>query len=112
MAATASGQASAMSSPKYFVLEYHYVSDMVNKRVPYREQHLAVASKQAEEGKLILAGPYGDPVIVGGFMIWKDTSAQAVEEFVQGDPYFTSGLVMSYSIKPWNVIIHAAQRYF
>jgi len=37
---------------------------------------------------------------------------QAVEEFVQGDPYFTSGLVMSYSIKPWNVIIHAAQRYF
>ena len=33
-------------------------------------------SLQAQEGKIILAGPFGDPVVEGGFLIWKDTSTQ------------------------------------
>ena len=36
---------------------------------------------------------------------------QAIKEFVELDPYFTAGLVDSYSIKPWNIVVQADQKY-
>lgn len=42
--------------------------------------------------------------------VYRELIVQAVEEFVQKDPYFTSGLVDSYTIKPFNVVIKASQQ--
>lgn len=69
---------------------------------------MAAACEQADAGKLVLGGAFGDPV-EGGYLIWKDTTVEAVEDFVKKDPYFTSGLVKSYTIKPFNVTVRASQ---
>lgn len=48
--------AAAPQGPKYFILNYTYVPDILERRGPYREQHLAGAKQQLEAGKLVMAG--------------------------------------------------------
>jgi hypothetical protein len=55
-------QASAAASNSYHILQYKYVPDILDKRGPYREQHLAGASAMAERNKLVMAGALAEPV--------------------------------------------------
>jgi uncharacterized protein YciI len=41
----------------------------------------------------------------GALFIWKDASQEEVEAFVKADPYVKNGLVPSYSIKPYAVVV-------
>lgn len=63
------------AAPKFTLLTYQYVPDILEKRGPYREEHLANAQKLKEEGKLVMAGAFGDPV-AGGLFIFKDMEAK------------------------------------
>eukprot|EP00882_Tetradesmus_deserticola_P010557 GHRQ01011152.1.p1 GENE.GHRQ01011152.1~~GHRQ01011152.1.p1 ORF type:complete len:140 (+),score=44.32 GHRQ01011152.1:116-535(+) len=96
--------AGAAAGPKYFILNYTYVPDILEKRGPYREAHLAGANKQLKAGQLVMAGAAGDPV-EGAVFIFKNTSRDAIEAFVQADPYVQNGLVPDYSIKPYTVVV-------
>ena len=57
----------------YYVLQYDYVSDILEKRDPFRAGHLGAAKKMAEAGKMIVAGAYTDPVD-GATFCFKDVS--------------------------------------
>lgn len=50
------------------------------------------------------AGAAGDPVDSGMF-IFKDVTKEQVEEYVQSDDYVKNGLVSSWSIKPYHVVV-------
>ena len=52
---------SSNSSSKKFILEYQYVSDILEKRVPYRSEHLQLAEDLEKQGKIIAAGPFTPP---------------------------------------------------
>ncbi len=87
-----------------FVLLYDYVEDVVEKRAPFRADHLALANEYLERGELQMAGAFADPVDGAAFVFTVEERAR-VEAFVAADPYVANGLVPSWRIKPWTVVI-------
>lgn len=94
----------APAGPKYYILNYKYVADIVEKRGPYREAHLSAARQKLDAGKLVMAGAAGDPV-EGAVFIFKDITKEEIEEFVKSDPYVLNGLVPDYNIKTYAVVV-------
>ena len=83
------------------LLHYEYVPDMVEKRQPYREAHLALIKRYHEDGRLEKAGAVGDPPR-GGLLVFR--SAEDAEAFANEDPYGKAGLVVSRRVEPWTVV--------
>ena len=88
----------------FFVLSYEYVPDVVEKRAPFRAEHLAFAREFHDAGKLRLAGAF-DPPSDGALFVFDVASAAEVEAFVARDPYVKNGVVTRHRIRPWNVVI-------
>ena len=87
----------------YFALTYDVVDDFVNQRTPYRPQHLQLAREANERGELILAGALGEPA--GALLVFKADDRSTAENFAKADPYVTGGLVKSWVVRPWTVVI-------
>ncbi len=45
----------------FFILSYDYVPDVLEKRTPFRPDHLALAREFHAAGKLLLAGAFDPP---------------------------------------------------
>jgi uncharacterized protein YciI len=88
----------------YFLLTYHTVDDYVNRRQPYREDHLAHARDYFDRGLLILGGALADPADKA-IVVFKSDTKRAVEEFVENDPYVQEGLIRSWEIREWTVVV-------
>lgn len=86
--------------PTAYLLKYDYVEGILDKRGPYREEHLGLAKDLVKEGKMLCAGPYSDAS--GALFIFTKSQTDAIE-FVEKDPYVKAGLVPSYEIKQWSV---------
>jgi uncharacterized protein YciI len=86
------------------VLTYTYVDGMLERREPYRDEHLALARRFSDEGRLLIVGALGDPP-TGALLVFGDEAAAA--EFAGADPYGEAGLITEHRIEPWNVLMHA-----
>jgi uncharacterized protein YciI len=86
------------------ILTYEYVEDVVERRKPHREAHLAHIARWREERSLVLAGATGDPP-TGGLFVFEGEPAE-VEEFAGSDPYRDAGLIERATIEPWTVVSH------
>ncbi len=85
----------------HYILFYDYVEDIVERRAPHREAHLKEIRAAKDDGRVIMAGPLGDPPH-GAAIVFKD---QAVAEgFAQADPYVTNGLVTNWRVDSWAVV--------
>ena len=87
-----------------FVLLYDYVENVVEKRAPFRGDHLALATEYLDRGELVMAGAFADPVDGAAFVFSVEDRAR-VEAFVAADPYVANGLVPSWRIREWTVVI-------
>jgi|EP01040_Poterioochromonas_malhamensis_P008798 hypothetical protein len=94
---------SAPPVSKKYILEYHYVENMVERRTPYRADHLANAERLLQDNILIAGGAFM-PHADGALFIFS-SDYETVENFVQNDPYFKAGLIPKYSIREWNVVV-------
>ena len=90
----------------HYVLFYDVVDDMVNKRAPYREEHLKLIRDAHARGVIVMAGAVGDPVD-GAVLVFRAESPAAAEEFVMADPYVRNGLVIRWKVKPWTLVAGA-----
>ncbi len=88
----------------HFCLFYDYVPDVLTKRTPFRNDHLALIKEFHEAGRLVSAGAF-DPATDGALLVFKGDSAAVAESFVQRDPYVKNGVVTGHRIKPWNVVV-------
>jgi uncharacterized protein YciI len=89
----------------HFVLSYEYVPDVLERRTPFRADHLALARELHAAGKLLIAGAF-DPPTDGAMFIFDVASADEVEAaFVARDPYVKNGVVTRHRIRPWNVVV-------
>jgi len=88
----------------YFILSYDYVPDVLERRAPFRADHLAYAREHHAKGSLVLAGAF-DPPTDGAIFVFKAGSAAEVEAFVAADPYVKNGVVTGHRVRPWNVVI-------
>ncbi len=89
-----------MSEPLH-LLVYEYVADMVERRVPHRDAHLALIREYQADDRLVIAGGLGDPVHRG---LLAFRAAADAEAFVAADPYGPAGLVVSWHVEPWEVV--------
>ncbi|ACL65825.1 YCII-related [Anaeromyxobacter dehalogenans 2CP-1] len=87
----------------YFALLYETVPDYVQRRAAFRSEHLALAQQARQEGRLILAGAFDPPD--GALLVFKAASAEEVEAFARADPYVRNGLVTSWRVRPWTVVV-------
>ena len=88
----------------YYVLHYKTVPDYVEKRTPFRAEHLALAQKMQQEGTLYMGGALSDPADEA-ILVFKSDSPQSAEDFAKNDPYVKNGVVVSWTVRPWNVVI-------
>jgi uncharacterized protein len=89
----------------YFALFYDTVDDFIERRRTYREQHLALVDAAHHSGQLLLAGALKPAD--GALLVFRAPDVADVERFVGSDPYVTNGLVKSWRIREWAVVIGA-----
>lgn len=92
-----------MATGPHRLLFYDYVGDILERRAPHREAHLARISEWIEGGALLLAGAVGDPP-TGALFVFGDVPETEIEAFAAGDPYVAAGLVTGHRIAPWTVV--------
>ena len=89
--------------PRHFLLLYRYVPDILERRGPFRGEHLELVRRWKDDGRILLAGALGDPPHGAAFAFTVDAPAD-VDEFVASDPYVAAGLVEDRRVEPWNVV--------
>jgi uncharacterized protein len=93
-----------MPDPRYYVLLYDYVDDVVERRQPFRADHLALAREHLDSGVLVMAGAWADPVD-GAALVFRAAGPEVIEAFVARDPYVEQGLVTNWRIREWSVVV-------
>jgi uncharacterized protein len=88
----------------YYLLEYALIDDYLARRAAFREAHLTLAREAHRRGDLILAGAIAEPPD-RAVLVWRTDDHSVVERFADSDPYVQNGLVASWTIRPWTVVI-------
>ena len=89
---------------KYYILTYTFAENYLEKRTPYRKDHFEVAKAAVAAGDLLLGGATEGPGETG-VLIFQVKEKSQVEAFAKQDPYVKNGIVISYDIKEWNVVL-------
>jgi len=89
---------------KYYLLLYKTVNNYVERRAPYRADHLAYANAAHARGDVVMGGALAEPADMA-VMVFRGESPAAAEEFARNDPYVKAGLVKEWSVRPWTVVI-------
>lgn len=88
----------------YFILFYETSADYVEKRAPFRSQHLELARDAHARGELLLAGALADPAD-RAVLVFRAPDRETVEAFANRDPYVQNGAVVRWEVRPWTVVI-------
>lgn len=87
----------------YLLLEYALADDYLDRRAALRDDHLRLAREAHERGELVLAGALPDPYD-RAMLVWA-APRDVVEAFASADPYVVQGLVRSWTVREWNVVV-------
>ncbi|SKB59565.1 hypothetical protein SAMN05660776_1977 [Salegentibacter holothuriorum] len=87
----------------YYILDYTTAENYLEEREKYRKEHLNHATEYFNEDYLILGGAIDSAN--EAVLVFKADSEKIVEAFAQNDPYVKNGLIKSWSVKKWNVVI-------
>ncbi len=90
----------------YLALQYDLVDDYLDRRPEFRDEHLGLARAAHERGDLALAGAFNNPPD-HALLVWSTVDRSVVEAFAEADPYVRNGLVRSWTVREWNVVIGA-----
>ena len=81
------------------------MEDVLEKRKPHREQHIALANSYANTGKLKLGGALSNIGTDPSSALIVFTTEEDAREFVSKDPYVQKGIVTAHSFQEWHVVI-------
>jgi uncharacterized protein len=87
--------------PAVHLLFYDYVPDILERRAPHRQAHLALVAEWHAAGRIVIAGAVGEPPHGALFVF---TDAADAEAFAAQDPYGDAGLVTERRLEPWTVV--------
>lgn len=94
-----------MKTGVHHILYYDYVPDILERRAPYRDGHLALLGRWAEAGLVVAAGAVGDPPTGAAIVFRVEDPAEQIGEYVASDPYVAAGLVTERRVVPWTVAV-------
>ena len=90
----------------HYLLFYSFVEDILERRAPHREEHLALANAAHVRGELMMAGAFAEPAD-GAVLVFRTEDKELVKEFATRDPYVAHGLVTEWHVRPWQVVVGA-----
>jgi uncharacterized protein len=90
----------------YWLLLYDLAEDYLDRRTPLRPEHLALAEAAQDRGELVMAGALADPAD-RAVLVFRAEDASVAEAFAAADPYVREGLVVSWQVRAWTVVIGA-----
>jgi uncharacterized protein YciI len=93
-------------TPLYFALEYEVVPNFLERRAPFRDEHLAHVRAARDRGEIVMAGAVGEPPD-GALLIFKAPDAALVDAFADADPYVREQLVVRRRVRRWHVVVGA-----
>ena len=88
----------------YFALFYDYVENVLEKRAPFRPDHLKHITTYVDDGRCKLGGAFADNNVDGALIVFQCDDISEVEDFAKRDPYVLNGLVTNYKVRPWTVV--------
>jgi uncharacterized protein YciI len=88
----------------HYLLFYTFVENIVERRAPFREEHLRLATESHERGELLMAGAVGDATD-SAVLVFRADDPGVVETFARSDPYVINDLVPEWVVRPWHVAI-------
>ncbi len=88
----------------YYILFYTTCENFIEKRAPFRTEHLAYAQAAHERRELVLAGALAEPAD-GAVLVFQGESKDVAENFARNDPYVKNGLIEEWRVRPWTVVI-------
>jgi hypothetical protein len=87
----------------YYILFYKTVDNYIERRAPFREEHLGLIHEFHGDGRMVMAGALAEPAD-GAVLIFSGDNPAAAHDFVSRDPYVKNGLITEWSVRPWNVV--------
>ena len=87
----------------HFLMFYEAGEDYVERRAPYRDEHLRKAWAASDRGELLLGGALADPAD-GALLLFQGDSPEVAERFARVDPYVTSGVVKRWYVREWKTV--------
>lgn len=82
-----------------YVLWGTYCDDALEKRTPFRDEHLTRLQQLKDAGTLVTLGPTEGSTHVFG--IFEADSLEQVEQLVKGDIYWRQGIWTAAEVYPW-----------
>ena len=90
------------SELKKFVMWGSYCENVLEKRTPFRQEHLDNLKALHDAGKLLSIGPTQD--ISKVFGIYAAASLEEAKQMVEGDVYWTNQIWTDYEIYEWTQV--------
>ncbi|HUR78104.1 MAG TPA: YciI-like protein [Acidimicrobiales bacterium] len=88
----------------HWLLLYDVVDDYLERRQPYRADHLEHARAAFERGELVHAGALAEPPD-GAVLSFRGGSPEVAERFAREDPYVKAGVVSAWRVRRWVVVV-------
>jgi uncharacterized protein len=88
----------------HYLLFYEVADGYAERRLPYRQAHLAHAMQAVARGELVLGGALADPLDMAVILFAGESSA-VEESFAQADPYVLNGLVARWYVREWTTVV-------
>ena len=88
----------------HYILFYDVVDDYLEKRKPFRTEHIELARKALGRGELVLAGDLAEPAD-GAILIFSGSYPGAAEEFAKNDNYVQNGLISKWWVRKWTTVV-------
>jgi uncharacterized protein YciI len=88
----------------HYLLFYSFVSDMAERRGPFRKAHLAHLEAAVARGELVLGGALAEP-LDGSVLLFHGSSPAAAEALAKTDPYVLGGLVTAWHVRSWSTVV-------
>jgi uncharacterized protein YciI len=86
----------------HYVLLYDVAEDYLERRGAFRAEHLSMARAALDRGDLLVAGALAEPADQA-MLVFRIPGA--AEAFAGEDPYVRNGLVKSWKVRKWNVVV-------
>ena len=90
----------------HYILFYNTADDYMERRGEFRQLHLDMASRAVENGEIVMGGALADPPDKA-IIVFKGDGPEVAENFAKNDPYVLNGVVTSWEVRSWNVVIGA-----
>lgn len=89
---------------KTFAAIMTFVPNVLERRQPYREDHLKYIQGLRDAGRIVFAGPWADPMD-GALIVYRAESRAEVEKMIHDDPYNRARLWPEIHIREWTVVV-------